>query len=148
MHLFKMVKGVDLPDFERMTYKEAITNYGSDKPDLRFDMRFNDLTELMQNKGFKVFDEAEVVLGIRVEGASNFTRKQLDKLTDFVRSQQVGAKGFQWSGFHRWSILVTALEELCERNNGLVLHRVDIHHAPENEVAHKPIRDHILEASD
>ena len=48
-------------------------------------MRFNDLTELMQNKGFKVFDEAEVVLGIRVEGASNFTRKQLDKLTDFVR---------------------------------------------------------------
>ena len=115
-HLFKMVKGVDLPDFERMTYKEAIANYGSDKPDLRFDMRFNDLTELMQNKGFKVFDEAEVVLGIRVEGASNFTRKQLDKLTDFVRSQQVGAKGLVYCKFNEDGTTKSSIDKFYDES--------------------------------
>lgn len=92
-YLFKEVKGVELPNFERMTFDEAMENYGCDKPDLRFDMSFKNLNAVTQNKGFKIFDEAEAVLGICAEGAGEFTRKQLDALTDFVRKPQIGAKG-------------------------------------------------------
>ena len=92
-HLFKAVKGIDLPAFERMSHEEAMKYYGSDKPDLRFDMKFVELNEVTQGKGFRVFDDAEIVLGICVKGCADYTRKQLDELTDFVKSQQVGAKG-------------------------------------------------------
>ncbi|MGK7390048.1 MAG: aspartate--tRNA ligase [Candidatus Cyclobacteriaceae bacterium M2_1C_046] len=92
-HLFRTVKNVELPDFPRMSYAEAITKYGSDKPDLRFGMEFVELNELTQNKGFNVFDQAELVVGINAPGAGEYTRKQLDALTDFVRRPQVGAKG-------------------------------------------------------
>lgn len=92
-HLFKSVKDIELTDFPRMTYDDAMKLYGSDKPDLRFGMIFNDLTELGQGNDFKVFDDAENILGISIEGAASMTRKQLDGLTDFVKSQQVGAKG-------------------------------------------------------
>ena len=84
-NLFKIIKGVELPDFQRMTYEEAMTTYGSDKPDLRFEMKFVDLSSSMKGNGFKVFDDAEVVLGIRVKGGSGLSRKQLDSLTDFVK---------------------------------------------------------------
>ena len=92
-HLFKKIKGVEFDDFPRMTYDDAMENYGSDKPDIRFEMTFKDLTSLAQNKGFKIFDEAEAVLGIVAKGQANYTRKQLDKLTDYVRREQIGAKG-------------------------------------------------------
>ena len=92
-HLFKTVKNVDLPKFPRMSYAEAIEKYGSDKPDIRFGMEFIQLNELAQNKGFNVFDQAELVVGINASGAAEYTRKQLDALTDFVRRPQVGAKG-------------------------------------------------------
>jgi aspartyl-tRNA synthetase len=93
-HLFKTVKNVEFEgDFPRMTYAEAMEKYGSDKPDIRFGMEFNDLTTLTQGKGFVVFDSAESVLAINVEGASEFTRKQLDELTDWVKRPQIGAKG-------------------------------------------------------
>ena len=92
-HLFKEVHGVDLPVFERMQYADAMRLYGSDKPDLRFGMEFVEMNSVAQNKGFTVFDSAEVVLGIKVPGAADYSRKQLDKLTDYVKSQQVGAKG-------------------------------------------------------
>jgi aspartyl-tRNA synthetase len=92
-HLFLSVKGIDLPEFVRMTYAEAMENYGSDKPDLRFGMEFNDLTKLVKGKGFPVFDAAETVLGICATGAASYTRKQLDALTDFVRKPQIGAQG-------------------------------------------------------
>ncbi|MBI9034717.1 MAG: aspartate--tRNA ligase [Bacteroidales bacterium] len=92
-HLFKKVKGVDLVDFPRIPYSEAMELYGSDKPDIRFGMKFVDLNEQTKNKGFKVFDDAELVLGICAEDCSEYTRKQLDKLTDFVKRPQVGAKG-------------------------------------------------------
>jgi aspartyl-tRNA synthetase len=92
-HLFKKIKGVEFDEFPRMTYDDAMENYGSDKPDIRFGMTFNDLTSLAQNKGFKIFDEAEAVLGIVAKGQANYTRKQLDKLTDYVRREQIGAKG-------------------------------------------------------
>ena len=92
-HLLKTVKNVELGDFPRMTYDEAMEKYGSDKPDLRFGMEFVDFSLVAQNKGFQVFDNCEVVLGIVAEGCANYTRKQLDKLTDWVKRPQIGAKG-------------------------------------------------------
>jgi len=92
-HLFKNVKGVDAPDFLRMPYSEAMRLYGSDKPDIRFDMTFKELNSVAQNKGFNVFDSAELVAGIVVPRGANYTRKQLDELTNWVKRPQIGAKG-------------------------------------------------------
>lgn len=92
-YLFKTVKGVDIPKLPRMEYADAMKYYGSDKPDLRFEMKFVELNDVTQNKGFKIFDEAELVVGINAEACANYSRKQLDKLTDFVRKPQIGAKG-------------------------------------------------------
>ncbi len=92
-HLFQEVKGLELGDFQRMDYRQAMSQYGSDKPDTRFGMLLQDLTSKVQGKGFKVFDEAEVVMGICVPGAADYSRKQLDELTDWVRRPQIGAKG-------------------------------------------------------
>ncbi|MDP4290072.1 MAG: aspartate--tRNA ligase [Bacteroidota bacterium] len=92
-HLFRNVKGMEMGKFPRMSYADAMQQYGSDKPDIRFDMRFVELTDLAQNKGFKVFDEAELVVGICAKGCSEYTRKQVDELTDWVKRPQVGAAG-------------------------------------------------------
>lgn len=92
-YLFKQVKGIEIGDFPRMTYADAIRYYGSDKPDTRFEMKFVELNELMQGCGFSVFDNAELVVGICAEGCAKYTRKQLDELTDFVKRPQVGASG-------------------------------------------------------
>jgi aspartyl-tRNA synthetase len=92
-HVFKTLKGIELPDFPRMFYDDALRLYGSDKPDLRFGMQFTELNDLAQNKGFVVFDNAELIVGIVAEGQANYTRKQIDKLTDWVKRPQIGAKG-------------------------------------------------------
>jgi aspartyl-tRNA synthetase len=92
-HLFKSVKNIDLPKFPVITYAEAMSNYGNDKPDIRFEMKFKDITDLVKNKGFKVFDDAEIVVGICAKKAATFTRKELDDLTDFVKRPQIGATG-------------------------------------------------------
>ncbi len=93
-HLFKSVRGVDLDDkFPRMTYAEAMERYGSDKPDIRFGMELNELTEKAQGKGFVVFDSVESVIAINAEGCANYSRKQLDALTNWVKRPQIGAKG-------------------------------------------------------
>ena len=92
-HLFKQIKNIDVDDFPRMSYEEAIRLYGSDKPDLRFGMQFVELNDVARGKGFKVFDNAELVVGINAEGCAGYTRKQLDGLTDFVTKPQIGAKG-------------------------------------------------------
>lgn len=91
--LFKIVLDVEIEDFPRMDYDDAMRLYGSDKPDTRFGMQFVDMAEVTQGKGFGVFDSAESVLGIVVPGAAEYTRKQLDKLTDWVKRPQIGAKG-------------------------------------------------------
>ena len=92
-HLFKTVINVELKDFPRMTFDEAMRDYGNDKPDIRFDMKLININAAAQNKGFKVFDEAELVLAINAKGCAGYTRKQLDKLTDWVKRPQIGAKG-------------------------------------------------------
>jgi aspartyl-tRNA synthetase len=92
-HLFKAVKNIDLPALPRMTFDYAMENYGSDKPDIRFDMKFKYLNDLAKGKGFQVFDAAETVVGIVAEGCAEYTRKQLDELTEFVKRPQIGAKG-------------------------------------------------------
>lgn len=92
-YLFKTVKGVEIDELQRMTYSDAMKYYGSDKPDIRFGMKFVEMNEVAQNKGFKVFDDAELVVGFVAEDCSTYSRKQLDKLTDFVKRPQVGAKG-------------------------------------------------------
>ncbi len=91
--VFDNVKNVKLEDFPRMPYADAMKYYGSDKPDIRFDMKFVELNDVAQNKGFNVFDASELVVGICVPGCADYSRKQLDKLTDFVRKPQIGAKG-------------------------------------------------------
>ena len=92
-HLFKSVLNLDMTDFPRMSYDEAMKLYGSDKPDIRFGMTFVELNGLVKNRNFKVFDDAELVAGINAEGCSEYSRKQLDELTDFVKRPQVGASG-------------------------------------------------------
>lgn len=92
-HLFREVKNVELKDFPRMTYADAIKYYGSDKPDTRFGMRFTELNDLTKGKGFSVFDQAELVVAISVPGCAGYTRKQVDELTEFVRRPQIGASG-------------------------------------------------------
>ena len=92
-HLFKTVKNIDMPSVPRMTYDEAMKLYGSDKPDTRFEMKFVELKELTGGKNFQVFDSAEMVVGICAKGCAEYTRKQLDELTEYVKRPQVGAKG-------------------------------------------------------
>jgi aspartyl-tRNA synthetase len=92
-YLFKTVKGIEYGDFPRISYEEAMTLYGCDKPDLRFGMTFTELNDVVKGKGFKVFDEAELVVGICAKGCSEYSRKQLDELTEFVKRPQVGAAG-------------------------------------------------------
>lgn len=92
-HLLKELKNLSFDKFPRMTYAEAMKKYGNDKPDIRFGMEFIEFNEELQNSGFKVFDEAELVVGINVEKCAVYTRKQLDELTDWVKRPQIGASG-------------------------------------------------------
>lgn len=98
-HLFSTLLHIELGEFPRMLYDDALRLYGSDKPDIRFGMEFIELNEVLQNKGFKVFDSAELVVGINVSGSAGYSRKQLDELIDFVKRPQVGAQGMVWIKF-------------------------------------------------
>ena len=96
-HIFKYVKNIDFTEpFPRLTWKEAMEKYGSDKPDIRFGMQFVDITPIAKGKGFSVIDDAELTVGITVPGAAGYSRKQIDELTEFVKRPQVGAKGLIW----------------------------------------------------
>ena len=95
-HLLKEIKGVETGPFPRMTYAEAMAKYGNDKPDIRFGMEFAELNQLAKNKGFNVFDQQELIVGIAVPGAAAYTRKQIDKLIDWVKRPQIGANGLVW----------------------------------------------------
>jgi len=92
-HLFEQVKDIKIEKLPRMNYEDAMKFYGSDKPDIRFEMKFVELNDELKGKGFKVFDEAELIAGFNATGCGEYTRKQLDQLTDFVKRPQIGANG-------------------------------------------------------
>ncbi|MEI2271450.1 aspartate--tRNA ligase [Sphingobacterium sp. ML3W] len=96
-HIFKTIKGIDLGAVPRMTYADAMRLYGSDKPDIRFGMQFVELNDVAKEKGFPVFDAAELVVGINAENCADYTRKQLDALTDFIKRPQIGATGLVYA---------------------------------------------------
>ena len=110
-HLFLSVKGVDLGQVPHLTYAEAMKYYGNDKPDLRFDMKFVDLTALAKGTGFAVIDQAEIVLGICAKGAGEYTRKQLDELTDWVKRPQIGAKGLIYVRYQLDGLLKSSVDK-------------------------------------
>ncbi|MBK6901564.1 MAG: aspartate--tRNA ligase [Saprospirales bacterium] len=110
-YLFKATLGIDLPDFPRMSYDEALRRFGSDKPDLRFGMEFCELTDLAKGKNFPVFDSAELVVGICAEGQANYTRKQLDDLTDWIKRPQIGAKGLVYVRYNEDGTLKSSVDK-------------------------------------
>lgn len=99
-HLFKTVKGIDIPTLPRMSYADAMKFYGNDKPDTRFDMKFIELNNVVKGKEFKVFNDAGLILGICAKGAAEYTRKQLDELTEFVKRPQIGATGLVYARYN------------------------------------------------
>ncbi len=109
--LFKTIKGISLPVLPRMTYADAMRDYGNDKPDLRFEMKISDLSGIVKDKGFKVFDDAQQVLAISVKGASAWTRKQLDELTEWVRRPQIGAGGLIYVRFNEDDTLKSSVDK-------------------------------------
>ncbi|MBQ8650062.1 MAG: aspartate--tRNA ligase [Flavobacteriales bacterium] len=96
LHLLKEIRGIEMDSIPRMQYDDAMRYYGSDKPDIRFDMRIHELNEVTKGHGFGVFDNAHLVAGIAVDGCSGYSRKQTDELTDWVKRPQIGAAGLVW----------------------------------------------------
>ncbi|RRO21515.1 aspartate--tRNA ligase [Flavobacteriaceae bacterium 14752] len=92
-HLIEKTHGIKVEEFPRMTFEDAMKTYGNDKPDIRFGMKFGELNEVAQHKDFKIFNEAELVVGIAIPGGASYSRKEIDKLIDWVKRPQVGAKG-------------------------------------------------------
>ncbi|MEN9369380.1 MAG: hypothetical protein RI952_245 [Bacteroidota bacterium] len=113
-HLFKTVKGIDIIDFPRMTYADAMQYYGSDKPDTRFDMKFVELTEIVKGKEFKVFDDAEIVIGINANNCASYTRKQIDELTDFIKRPQIGASGLIYLRYNEDGSLKSSVDKFYD----------------------------------
>jgi aspartyl-tRNA synthetase len=115
-HLFKSVKGIEDISFDRMSYADAMKYYGSDKPDTRFGMRLTELNELAQNKGFQVFDQAELVAGICAHGCADYSRKQLDALTDWVRRPQIGARGLVYVKYNDDGSFKSSVDKFFEQD--------------------------------
>jgi len=111
-YLFRQIKGIEFGEpFLRLPYNEAMESYGSDKPDLRFGMKFTDLSESVKGHGFSVFDTSEYIGGICAEGCSEYTRKQLDELTDFVKRPQIGAKGLIYLRYNTDGTLKSSVDK-------------------------------------
>ncbi len=116
-HLLKEIKGINLNTFPRITYDEAMKLYGSDKPDIRFDMQFIELNNLCQGKDFGVFDSAELVVGINAKGCANYSRKQLDKLIDFVKTPQVGATGLIYCKYNEDGTSKSTIDQFFDQKS-------------------------------
>ncbi|MFM9944299.1 MAG: aspartate--tRNA ligase [Bacteroidia bacterium] len=114
-YLFKEVKGIEIPNLPRMTYDDAMKNYGCDKPDIRFEMPFVYLDKVAKGKGFGIFDTAETIIAITAKGAANYTRKQLDELTDFVKKPQIGAKGLIYCRVGEDGILKSSVDKFYDQ---------------------------------
>ncbi|UZH54058.1 aspartate--tRNA ligase [Salinimicrobium tongyeongense] len=109
--LIKAVKGVEITEFPRMTYEQAMKKYGNDKPDIRFGMEFGELNDLAKHKGFNVFDQQELVVGIAVPGAASYTRKEIDKLIEWVKRPQIGANGLVWAKYNEDGTLKSSVDK-------------------------------------
>ena len=116
-HLLKEIKGVELEKFPRMTYDKAMEKYGSDKPDIRFDMTFNTMNEVTQQNNFVVFDSAELVVGICAKGCAEWSRKQLDALTDYVKRPQIGAKGLIYCKYNTDGIFKSSVDKFFSQED-------------------------------
>jgi len=110
-HLLKEIKGVEIGEFPRMTYADAMKKYGNDKPDIRFGMEFAELDELAKNKGFNVFDQQELVVGIAVPGAASYTRKEIDNLISWVKRPQIGSTGLVWAKYNEDGSLKSSVDK-------------------------------------
>ncbi len=110
-NLLEETTGKKFGQFPRMTFAEAMRKYGNDKPDIRFGMEFVELNELVKGKEFKIFDEAELVVGINVEGKADYTRKQIDELIDWVKRPQIGASGMVWVKFQEDGVLTSSVNK-------------------------------------
>ncbi|HPT04542.1 MAG TPA: aspartate--tRNA ligase [Bacteroidales bacterium] len=110
-YLFKVIKNVEPASFPRISWHNAMKYYGSDKPDIRFGMKFAELNDLAKNKGFKVFDDAELVVGICATGCAEYSRKQLDELTDFVKKPQIGAGGLVYVKYQNDGIFKSSVDK-------------------------------------
>ena len=111
VHLLKEVTGQDFGKFPRITFEEAMRRYGNDKPDIRFGMEFVELDDIVKGKEFKIFDEAELVVGINVEGCAGYTRKQIDELVDWVKRPQIGATGMVWIKYQEDGVLTSSVNK-------------------------------------
>ncbi|RMZ58091.1 aspartate--tRNA ligase [Chryseobacterium nematophagum] len=109
--LLKDITGKEFGAFPRMTFADAMQKYGNDKPDIRFGMEFVELNELVKGKDFKIFDDAELVVGINVEGSADYTRKQIDELIDWVKRPQIGASGMVWVKFQNDGIKTSSVNK-------------------------------------
>jgi aspartyl-tRNA synthetase len=110
-HLFTTVKGIDLGDFPRMQYADAMRLYGSDKPDVRFGMEFVELNDIVKGKGFGIFDNAELVVGINAKGCASYTRKQIDELTEWLKRPQIGVTGMIYCRYNDDSTLKSSVDK-------------------------------------
>ncbi|WP_312303393.1 aspartate--tRNA ligase [Chryseobacterium sp.] len=109
--LLKDITGQEFGDFPTMTFADAMRKYGNDKPDIRFGMEFVELNELVKGKDFKIFDDAELVVGINVEGCADYTRKQIDELVDWVKRPQIGASGMVWIKFQNDGVKTSSVNK-------------------------------------
>ncbi|MBL0323745.1 MAG: aspartate--tRNA ligase [Cytophagaceae bacterium] len=116
-HLFKTVKNIDLQEVPRMTYADAMKYYGSDKPDTRFEMKFVELNHMVQGKGFQIFDDAELVVGINAGGCAEYTRKQVDELTDWIKRPQIGAKGLVYIRYNSDGTLKSSVDKFYSEDD-------------------------------
>jgi aspartyl-tRNA synthetase len=116
-HLFNKVKGIELNEFPRMYYADAMRLYGSDKPDRRFGMEFVEMNDLVKGKDFSVFDNAELVVGINAKGAASYTRKQLDELTDFLKRPQIGATGLIYMRYNTDGTLKSSVDKFYNEDD-------------------------------
>lgn len=116
-HLLKEIKGVEISDFPRMTYAEAMKKYGNDKPDIRFGMEFGELNQFAKNKGFNVFDQQELIVGIAVPGAASYTRKEIDKLIEWVKRPQIGANGLVWAKYNEDGSLKSSVDKFYSQED-------------------------------
>jgi aspartyl-tRNA synthetase len=116
-HLLKKIKNVDVESFPRMTYDDAMQKYGNDKPDIRFGMEFAELTTQVKDKGFNVFDQQELIVGIAVPGAASYTRKEIDKLIDWVKRPQIGANGLVWAKYNDDGTLKSSVDKFYNQED-------------------------------